>query len=112
MVDIQQLKNTFGATVKELRNQKGLTQEQLAERLNLQPQTIAKIETGRSFISAEVLASLCNFFEVEPTIFFAKKPKIITEQDLEYIKEIKRLLPSFSTAQLRDIYNILLVLQK
>lgn len=112
MVDSKQIRATLGATVKELRTNKGITQEFLSECLELQPQTITTIETGRMFVSSEVLASLCNYFEVEPTIFFAKKPKITTEEDLNYLKEIKRLLPGFSTSRLRDIYNILLVLQK
>ena len=112
MLELKQVRITFGATVRELRLQKGLTQEQLAECLLLQPQTIAKIETGRTFISGEVLVKLCNYFEVDPTIFFAKKPRIMTEEDIDYLKEIKRLLPRCSTARLRDIYNILLVLQK
>jgi len=112
ILKLKQVKNIFDVTVKDLCIKKGITQEQLAECLNLQPQTITTIETGRMFVSSEVLANLSNFFEVDPTIFFAKKPRILTEEDLDYIKEIKRLLPSFSTARLRDIYNILLVLQK
>lgn len=112
MVDSNQIKTTLGATVKELRTQKGITQEVLSECLDLQPQTITTIETGRMFVSSEVLANLCNYFEVDPTIFFMKKPRILTQEDLDYIKEIKHLLPSFSTTRLRDIYNILLVMQK
>lgn len=112
MVDSKQIRATLGATVKELRTNKGITQELLSEYLELQPQTITTIETGRMFVSSDVLANLCNYFEVDPTIFFAKKPRILTEEDLDYIKEIKRLLPSCSTARLRDIYNILLALQK
>lgn len=112
MNDSKNIKKTLGSTVKELRVNKGLTQEQLAEFLGLQPHSVTKIETGRTFISSEVLASLSNFFDVTPSFFFNPKVKIITEEDLNYINEIKNLLPSFSTTKLREIYNILKVLDK
>jgi len=112
MTESKDIKASLGAIVKELRNHKGITQEQLAEFLGLQPHTITKIETGRSFISSEVLAKLCNFFNVDPAFFFAKKAKVITEDDLNYIREIKQILPEFSSSKLKEIYNILLVMQK
>jgi len=112
MVDSKKIKKILGATIKELRTQKNITQEQLAEYLTLQPQTITTIETGRAFVSSEVLANLCNYFNVEPSIFFKTKAKVVTEEDMNYINDIKRMLPSFDSAKLREIYNILLALQK
>ncbi len=112
MNDSKSIKITFGATVKELRTKKGLTQEQLAEYLGLQPHSVTKIETGRAFVSSEVLAKLSNFFNVTPSFFFNKKVPIIAEENLHYINEIKQLLPSFENSKLREIYNILLALQK
>lgn len=112
MNDSKSIKLILGATVKELRTNKGLTQEQLAEKLDLQPHSVTKIETGRAFVSSEVLAKLSNFFEVSPSFFFNKKVSIISEENLSYINEIKQLLPSFNNSRLHDIYNILLALQK
>lgn len=112
MLDGKKLKKILGAIVKDLRIQKGLTQEQLAEQIGLQPQTIATIETGRVFISADVFASLCNFFNVEPTVFFSKKIEYPSDEQVHYINEIKRLLPGFSSDKLREIYKILLALDK
>ena len=112
MINSKEIKQTFGATVKELRTHKGITQDKLSEHLDMQAQSITTIETGRAFISAEVLAKLCNFFEVEPTIFFRKKVRILSEEDLDYIDKIKCLLPSFSSEKLREIYNILLALKQ
>ena len=36
----------FGARVRRLRNQAGLTQEKLAEKVDLHPRTLQKIEAG------------------------------------------------------------------
>lgn len=112
MLDGKKLKKIFGNVVRELRLQKGLTQEQLAEHIGLQPQTIATIETGKAFISADVFASFCNFFNKEPTVFFSKRIEYPSDEQVQYISEIKRILPGFSSEKLREIYNILLALDK
>lgn len=112
MINAQDIKTILGKIVKELRLQKDLTQEQLAEFLDLQPATIAKIETGRSFVSSEVLTKLSNFFEVNPSIFFIRNITNKSEEDLNYISEIKSMLPSFNSSKLREIYNILIALKK
>lgn len=108
----ENIKKTLGAKVKELRIQKGLTQEKLAEYLGLQPHSVTKIETGRTFVSSEVLASLCNFFEVSSSYFFNPEIKIYTEKDLNYLNEIKRILPDFSPSKLEEIYKILSVMDR
>lgn len=111
MIDDKNIKTVFGSTVKELRIQKNITQEQLAESIGLQPQTITKIETGRVFVSSETLALLCNFFNVEPALFFRKKLNISAEDLVDYQYEIKKILSSLSKARQKDIYNIILALQ-
>jgi transcriptional regulator with XRE-family HTH domain len=40
----------FGAAVRRVRNEKDLTQERLAERVQLNPRTIQKIEAGETNI--------------------------------------------------------------
>lgn len=112
MINSGKIKSTFGAAVKELRKQKGITQEQLVEYLDIQSSTIAGIENGRAFVSSELISKLCNYFNVTPALFFFERVRILSEQDVDYINEIKRLLPSFSTTKLEEIYNILLALQK
>ncbi|MBD5401508.1 helix-turn-helix transcriptional regulator [bacterium] len=112
MYDSKNIKKIFGANVKELRTNKGITQEQLAEYLGLQPHSITKIETGRTFVSSEVLAKLCNFFNITPSFFLNHKVKVFTQDDIDFSNEIKRLLPNFSPTKLREIYNILNVMDK
>jgi transcriptional regulator with XRE-family HTH domain len=43
------LKDKFGKRVKEIRKGKGITQEQLAESVNIEPPNISKIECGMHF---------------------------------------------------------------
>ncbi len=42
------IKKSFGARIKELREQKGLNQEQLAEIIGLESRHLSRIETGKS----------------------------------------------------------------
>lgn len=50
--------------IKELRKQKGFTQEELATRLNVVRQTVSKWEKGLSVPDADVLRSIAEQFEV------------------------------------------------
>ncbi len=88
MVLSEDIKNIIGLKVKQLRSKRGLTQEKLAEYIGLQPQTIAKIETGKRFISADVLSKLSNFFDVAPYVFFIAPETKYASKDLDYISQI------------------------
>lgn len=54
----------FGENLKTLRKNKGITQEELAARLNIVRQTISKWEKGESVPDAEMLVKLADIFEV------------------------------------------------
>ena len=54
----------FGENLKTLRKNKGITQEELAVRLNIVRQTISKWEKGQSIPDAEMLVKLADIFEV------------------------------------------------
>ena len=50
----------FGASVRRLRNQAGLTQEKLAEKVELHPRTLQKIEAGNVNILLTTVIRLKN----------------------------------------------------
>lgn len=58
----------FGQILKNIRVQKGLSQEDLAERIHVVRQTISKWESGLSSPSVEQLVSLSTFFDTPPDI--------------------------------------------
>lgn len=51
-----------GKRIQKLRREKGLTQEQLAERLNISTVHLAKIEIGRRGCSLDILIDFATFF--------------------------------------------------
>ena len=54
----------FSDNLKTLRRQKGMSQEILAQRLNVVRQTISKWEKGLSVPDAEMLTRIAELFEV------------------------------------------------
>ena len=50
---MKDIKTLFGKKVKELRIKKKLSQEELAEAIDIAERNLSKIECGKSFIRAE-----------------------------------------------------------
>ncbi len=59
------LKKEFGKNLRLLRKTRNLTQEQLAEKLDLSHRQLTRIENGNSFVSAEVLEKLIFALDVD-----------------------------------------------
>lgn len=74
----------FNNKLYNLRKQKGLSQEELASRLNVSRQTVSKWEVGESTPDMEKLAAISELFEVSlDELVLDKKPKqqeVVTEQ--------------------------------
>ena len=58
------MKDQIGSKIKDLRKQQNLTQEQLAERLNVSPQAVSKWENGSNLPDITVLPELADCFGV------------------------------------------------
>lgn len=54
-----------GSFFRELRKEKGLTQEQLAEQLNVSGRTISRWETGNNMPDIDVLIAMSDFYNVD-----------------------------------------------
>lgn len=55
----------FGAFLIDLRKEKGLTQEQLAERLNVTNRTVSRWETGVNIPDIDILIILADFYDID-----------------------------------------------
>lgn len=55
----------IGSFLKALRNEKGLTQEQLAEMVNVSRRSVSRWETGSNLPDLDVLMELADYYEVE-----------------------------------------------
>lgn len=55
----------IGSFLKELRMEKGLTQEQLAEQFHVSNRTISRWETGNSMPDLDILIEMSNFYGID-----------------------------------------------
>ena len=105
-MDGKTIKQILGSSVRELRINKGITQEKLAELLGVGINSTNRIETGTSF------AKLCNIFDVHPSVLLVAKPQHILKEHSDYIKAINGSLQRCSLEKLKYIYGIVDVLNK
>lgn len=86
------IKERLGARIKEIRKTKGLSQEKLSEKVNIDAKHLSRIEVGGSFPSLDTLAKLAEALNVELKDFFefaheAENPKELKETLNSLMKE-------------------------
>lgn len=60
----------LGTNIKKYRKLRGLTQEKLAEAVELEIRTLSLVETGKSFVSSKTLSNLSAVLDVKPADLF------------------------------------------
>ena len=55
----------IGSFLKELRKEKNLTQEQLAEALNVSGRTVSRWETGSNMPDLSILVELADYYDID-----------------------------------------------
>ena len=75
--------------IKSIRKSKGLSQEELAIKLNVVRQTISKWEQGLSVPDAEMLISISEVFEIPVSTLLGEN---ISESKVDYLKAVSEKL--------------------
>ena len=87
------IKKLLGQRIKEIRTQKGLTQDKLAEKVGFGQRTLSKIECGKTFITAENLAKLLSALDIGVdelfTLGYLQEKEIIKKELISAIQEEK-----------------------
>lgn len=92
----------LGKRIKELRKNKGFTQEQLAELIDMEQNTISVIESGRNFPTLVTLEKIANVLNCELADFF----NYDYFEDIEFIKQYaQKELETMNETQLRTIFK-------
>ena len=55
----------IGSFLRELRTEKGLTQEQLAEKLNVSGRTVSRWENGNNMPDLSIIVELADFYDID-----------------------------------------------
>lgn len=84
----------IGSFLKELRKEKGITQEQFAETLNISGRTVSRWETGNNMPDISLLVEIADFFNVSiPEIINGERKSEIMEKE---VKEVAEMLSDYA----------------
>ena len=82
-------RKSFGEKLKRLRKSKNLTQNQMAEKIDIDPRNLSRIEVGSSFVKAETLEKILDVLDITTEQLFSNDH--IKEPD-ELLKDINEYL--------------------
>lgn len=74
---------TLGQKIAEFRKERGITQEELSEKLGISPQAVSKWENDNSYPDILLLPKLANIFDVTVDELLSDSPKRNTVMLLE-----------------------------
>ena len=85
-VSAMDIKKLLGKRIKEVRKSKGLTQEQVAEIIGMEPASLSNIENGRYYPTSDNLEKIINVLGVKPSELYsfehlAPEPELISEMN-------------------------------
>ena len=87
----------IGSFLKALRREKGLTQEQLAERLNVSARTISRWETGSNMPDISLLIEIAEFYDVSiPEIVSGERKETPMNEET---KEVARTMSQYAESE-------------
>ena len=91
----------IGSFLKELRNEKGITQEQFAEVLGVSGRTVSRWETGANMPDISLLVEIAEFFDVSiPEIINGERK---SENMNEEVKEVAEAMSDYATTEKETI---------
>ena len=83
------IKQVFGNNIHSYRKMKNLSQEQLAEKLEISVKHLSTLETGKVFASAELIEKISEILEVSIySLFYTPEEKSIDNSDINKIETI------------------------
>ncbi len=105
------VKQEFGKKIKRMRLNRGLTQEELAEAVDLSQRAMSGIETGENFASAETIDKLVSALDTTLEELFSTN-HLKVQEDLR--QEIDEKLNSINgdNEKLIIVYNVIQSLLK
>ena len=90
-----------GAFLKDLRKEKEITQEQLAEELGVSGRTISRWETGKNMPDISLLVEIAEFFDVSiPEIIKGERKSESMEEE---VKEISETMSDYAKAEKEEL---------
>lgn len=105
----KQIDKVIGEIAKEHRLQMGLTQEQLAEQLNLTTKYISRVENGAAGLGAETLIKYIDFLGITPNTLYQQ---FLTNENLKKQLEISKEINKLPENKLNFLIDFIEILKK
>lgn len=96
------IKKLLGKRIQEIRKSLGMTQEKVAESMNIETSSLSNIENGKYYPTAENLEKICLVLGIPPEMLFQFE-HLQNEKDL--VLEINSRLTA-NPEKIRDVYKI------
>ena len=102
-VEVDQVK--IGNFLKKLRKEKGITQEQLAEILNVSGRTVSRWETGNNMPDISILVDIADYYDISiPEIISGeRKSEMMNEEEEE--RKIAKTMSDYATTEKEKIFK-------
>ena len=99
------IKKVLGKKIKQLRTERGYTQEKLSEMADISQRALSSIEIGENFITAETLDKLLAALDITAEDLFSTND---VKEPAELLKMINQNLASIgdNAQKLEIIYNL------
>ena len=83
---------TLGQNIRDIRTSLKLTQEEFAEKLDLNPQFISQIETGKVGISIDNAIKICNYAKCSSVKLFKGLIPATEVENYEFLSDRDKIL--------------------
>ena len=103
-IDMTNLKEKLGAKIQEIRKAKHITQEKLAEMINMDTSNLSNIERGKKFMTSVTMEKLVKSLNITEKELFDFE-HILPEDELK--KQIIKKLETLSYSELKFVYKTL-----
>lgn len=102
------ISSKIGAKIKEMRLEKKMSQDQLAEKADISKSSLSYIENGTNSPSLKTFEAICNALEISPSDLFADDPTEAAKNTIrEAISDDKELLEFWTILEQREDLQLL-----
>ena len=93
----------IGNFLKVLRKEKGITQEQLAEALNVSGRTVSRWETGKNMPDISILVDIADYYDISISEIISgeRKSEIMNEEE----RKIAKTMSDYATTEKEKIFK-------
>lgn len=100
---MKNLKKLLGQRIKELRLKKGLTQEELAEKVEIDQRNLSNIECGNTFPHKSLL-KIAEALNVTVQDLFNYEHTALSEKEMR--AELAKMLPNLNAQDVKSVYRL------